>query len=276
VYRPIVTGLDAAVARFRAHLAVTLGAAAVERFDRHHDSVPEATRAEAAIFDALASEELSPVAADDPSTGGVDIQCSLRGTPFAVEITSLGSDKIESRCVKEQTAGGFNLDTEEFLSLVRSRVSFKGSSTQATSSSGPRVLVIVASHWLAPVFMRVAAAELLTGQVGRAWPVGPAGPAGESYPFTEFKNAAHLRWDPKHKVGTFRPRDALILLAALDQEKVQLVGTQNPKPGNELPDGAFSSVPTTRLVAGIGESSLHLAWSLENHEPYCDSFRIAP
>jgi len=270
-----MNGLEAAIDRFRVHLLTACGLSAVERFDRHLESISLAAFAEAAIFDLLVSHGLSPVATDDPSTGGVDIQCSLAGVGFAVEVTSLGSDTIDSRCLNAQPTGGFMLNTSEFLALVRQRVSSKGTNAQARRSVGPRVLAIITDHPFAGAFLRVAAAELLTGQVGRAWPVGRRGSEGASYPFTELKNAAHLRWDPNHAVGTFRPRDALILLAMVDNEKIELLGVENPNPGYKLPSGALSFVPTTCMVAGVGEASLHLAWSLESHEPYCHRFALA-
>ena len=265
--------IHSAIDRFRGHLLAAAGQGAAARFDRHLHSAPDGALAEAALFDVLFRRGLSPTLADHPSTGGIDFSCSFGGNTFAVEVTALANDTVATRCVKLQdTAGGFTLDTNEFLGLVRKRVSSKGTNKQARSSPLPRVLAIVSGHPLADPFIRVAASELITGQVGRAWRVGPNGAAGNSYSFTQFKNAAHLRFDPAQKSETFRPRDTLIMLAALSAEHVALLGILNPKPTNELPAGAFSFLPTVQVIAGVAEPSLTVGWSSEKHDPYIHGF----
>lgn len=245
---------------------------ASQRFDRRIAAEPEAARAEAVVFKFLTDEGLHPRVLEDASSGGADFECDS-GSRFAVEVTALTTETFGERSgFDPNVVEAGTMDTAAVLSLLRSRISKKGTIRQAVSYPGPRVLAIVSEHYMATVAFLATAPELLTGQVGFAWQVSPAGPVGDAYQYTEFAHAAHIRSDVAGNIEVFRRKHALILLIALRADGANIVGVANPEPDQVLPSLAFANIPIASLKWPPDANHLDVTWSLSGR-PYEYIFR---
>lgn len=223
----------------------THGPRLAKQFGARLLSNQEGAQAEAAVFHYLEVKNLEPTVLEDPSSGGLDFECSFGDDKFAVEVTAFASQTVTNRSGypdKPSEPGYVNLPS--IISLVRSRISDKA--VQARSYPGPRVLAIGSTHVIGSTIFSAGVEEFLTGEANIAFTVSSDGTAGDLHMASTLKNAAYLRATPDG-VQSFRPAYALVLFFAIHGAGAHVTGIIHPAPDQPLSITPFPNVPFARF-----------------------------
>jgi hypothetical protein len=242
---------------------------AATRFDERLKSSPESAKAEAVAFDFLRSRNLEPRLLEDVSFGGCDFECKYGHTAFAVEVTAIGSEKMEEASgVDDDFEIGF-VGMPGLLKALRSRLSSKSSNWQTRKYVGPRVLFVGMQHMATNILFMGGITEFLTGSSKIVVPISAnGGPAGEPYMATEFENAAHLTKGKSGEVALFRRTYAIVVFAGIDPDKLYVMGFLHPQPDYELPYEVFPEVPFARIQWPIQNNTVQTEWVIAQPNPH--------
>lgn len=228
------------------------------RFRQLVHAQPQAARAEAAVFSFLRQQRLRPVVAEVVGEGGVDFLCGP-GSPenFVVEVTSLDDEALAKKSgwldVIEDGVGSFRLVTN----VLRRKAS--GKTPQLAGYPMPRVLAFVSSHVGSDAFVgTIAAQSLMTGDIKISVPLGGT---AEPKEVTDFSDSVFIRFDKKGHVVACRHSISAILLVALFDSAMKLVGMLHPEPRFAFEIPTFPEVPFLRAKAWpILEGKIETEW----------------
>jgi len=216
-------------------------------FGRRQLSSPLVAESEAAVYKFLTDAGLHPKLHEHASHGGADFECGDE-YKFSIEVTAISAEVLARRV--GDASENPEAAARAAASIVRSRLSKKGTHYQATAYEGPRVLAIVCRCDGVKDTLFAMVDELLGGEYEQFVEVDDAdNPVGEPFKLTKFQNAAHARhmYGGDGELEVFRPRHALTLFFMLRDDGADVFGIENPEPDHELPVNALWNVPRARL-----------------------------
>jgi hypothetical protein len=234
-------------------------------------SDPEAAKAEAAIFSWLRARRLAPRINEKIGQGGIDYLCSAsNGIPFLIEVTSLSKAAVVNKSGLPDSLD----EVARCFCMITPQLAGKGQSKAQQLATGPigipSVLTICLAHPGASALLSTLAAEWLmlsdpTIQVLLRQEGKELGPA-------------RLATDLKRSVF-FGPRDGVIvpmresisaiLLVALWDRQLDVLGLLHPKPTVPLDYRAFTGVPFLRVEWPI-TSPANMEWVIGDPSPLTD------
>lgn len=187
-------------------------------------------------------------------------------------MTAFTDDTMSARSgVSNDFDVGF-INMSGILGLLRSRLSKKSSTKQATAYPGPRVLFVGTQHASANMLFMGGIEEFLTGESIIRIPISTNGgdPPADPYMATELANSAHLTFGEGGSIGTFRPAYSLILIASVDHYGTDIAGIIHPAPMTPLPYAVFPEIPFARVRWPIVNNLVEVEWVMSAPRPYRD------
>jgi len=227
-------------------------------------SDPEAAKAEAAVFSWLRAKTLVPNINEIAGKGGIDYLCSPNGIPFLLEVTCLSK-----AAVIDKSGWPDSLDeVAHSFSMITPQLAGKGKSKAPQLSTGqagiPRVLAICLAHPGASAMLGTLAAQwsMVSDPKIQAPIVAQGTELGPTRLVSDLKRAVF-----------FGPRDAVIvpmrqsisaiLLVALWDNQLNVVGMLHPKPTVPLDYRVFARVPFLRVEWPL-MSPIQMEWVIGN------------
>ena len=236
---------------------------------RYHDFIkrqtenPDGADAEAAIFAWLRRSGLAPVPAEDLKTGGPDFRCSSAKGEFAVEVTNLKREAVTDRSAwpdqVSESVFSFGGIFQNLLASVSSKV-------EQLSRAGamPRVLAICSAHAGASALLRPEAARLMLSFGEKiAAPVGSTSASHRRINDPDQSESVFMRKDDAGQIEMRRRSVSAVLLVALTDFDLRVVGILNPSPVYPLDYRRFTDVPFLRAT-DVEKDPVEQEWVVGN------------
>lgn len=214
-------------------------------------SDPDAAKAEAAVFSWLRAKGLAPNINETAGQGGIDYLCSPNGILFLLEVTCLSK-----AAVIDKSGWPDSLDEVALsFSMITPQLAAKGQGKARQLSTGqagiPRVLAICLAHPGASALLGILAAQwLMVSDPKIQVPIVAQGTElGPTRLVSDLKRSVFfgLRGG---KIVPMRESISAILLVALWDNQLDVVGMLHPKPTFPLDYRVFARVPFLRASNG--------------------------
>jgi hypothetical protein len=209
---------------------------------------PDAARSEAAMFSWLWARKLAPSINETATQGGMDFLCSSADIPFLVEVTGLSKAAVVNKSGWPDTLD----EIAQTFSMITAQLAGKGQHKSRQLSTGqasiPCVLAICLAHPGASALLSTMAAEwLMVSDPKIKVPIVAQGTAlGQTRLVTDLKRSVFF--GPRDGVIVpMRESISAILLVALWDRQLDVVGMLHPKPTVPLNYRVFARVPFLRV-----------------------------
>ena len=253
ITEPLVTGFEGVLNSYSDYLRLKHPKNA-GRFDRARESDPEASIAEALVFQMLQTLGVRPEIHDRVGTGGAAYICysqrggSLNQPPgdrFVVEATALSLEAVSERSnipnewPKGPGGCAFGVLTKNICNKAKAK------NRQLADHPMPRVLAIVSTHFGASLLFDFAAAErALVSDTHWREEIGNC--VEDTTQYTDLGQSVFIRLDPDGRVVACRQNISAILLIAANRGEVY--GVLHPEPEYPFNIASLAMVPFVRIA----------------------------
>ena len=227
---------------------------------------PDSAKAEAVVFSWLRLRGSNPQVAESPSTGGTDYLCVPESNgPFLIEVTSLNRDAVEQRSgwpdQLDERAHAFSMITPNLWSKARTKA------PQLGNHAVPRVLAITLAHIGASALLGTLAAEwMMMSEPKIQVPIALSGQPGPTRTVSDLRKAAFIRLQNHAVVPVLQSISAVLLIAIWDTQ-LEVVGLLHPEPAVPLDYGVFDDVPFLRVEWPVRQGILRREWVVAHPGP---------
>lgn len=222
---------------------------------------PASAKAEAVLFSFLDTKVDDVCIEESTEKGGVDFRCKIGETESVVEVTNLELENVA--CASglkneiESSVGTYKRITRLFRNKAF------GKTKQMSGYDCPSILVITSDHQAAAMLMRPLSAEFfLTGDPKISIPNPTSNPKSSHGLETGLEESAFFRFKGcTDEIEPCRQSISAILLCAICNFDMRIVGLLHPAPMHKFPIQYLPSIPFVRLKEWPLENKIiHTEW----------------